>query len=112
MQLVCSNNTAFAFIQDYTIHAFPDHHLSFLPIGARGIDTFIGIPSMMGLGHGPAYLKLLIDILRSKGVPALGIDPHPANSQAIRAYEKLGFETKDKIQSEWGPVTRMSLTLN
>lgn len=112
MQLVCLYNAPFAFVLDYDIHSFSDHHLSFLEEGARGIDTFIGKPSMLGLGHAPAYLKLLTDMLCAQGIPALGIDPHPANTQAIKAYEKIGFKTKDETQTKWGPVTRMSLILN
>lgn len=112
MRLACFDGVPFAFVQDYLIHAWPDHHLAYLKPGSRGLDTFIGNPEMIGGGHGPAYLKLLIDELRDTGVPALGIDPHPDNARAIGAYAKLGFRADREVESEWGRVLLMSLQLS
>ncbi|MBX2879229.1 MAG: acetyltransferase [Granulosicoccus sp.] len=111
MQLVCLDNEPFAFVQDYAIHAWSDHPLSYLPDDARGLDTFIGEPQQLNQGHGTRYLELLIEHLRASGVPALGIDPHPDNLRAIRVYEKLGFNKGRECSTEWGLVQLMSLDL-
>lgn len=108
MQLVLFDNTPIAYVQDYDIHAWVDHHLSYLPRQSRGIDTFIGVNSRIGQGHGSRYLSLVTQQLFDEGVPALGIDPHPDNAIAIRAYEKVGFSVDSEINSQWGSVLLMS----
>lgn len=109
MRLACFDGKPFAFVQDYDIHAWPDHHLAYLKPGGRGVDTFIGDTRMIGGGHGPKYLKLLIEELRTAGAPQIGIDPHPDNQRAIKAYTKLGFKRDREVASEWGRVLLMSL---
>jgi aminoglycoside 6'-N-acetyltransferase len=110
MRIVCFEGEPFAFVQDYDIHGWDDHHLGFLPNGSRGMDTFVGRSDMMGKGHGPVYLGIVADDLFRAGVPALGIDPHPDNARAIRAYAKLGFVGETECASRWGQVVPMSLT--
>lgn len=109
MQIILHESEAFAYIHDYDIHGWADHHLSFLPKGSRGLDTFIGNPDMIGCGHGSAYIDLLVRELFSSGVPALGIDPHPNNGKAIRAYEKAGFQKIKQVSNKWGPNLLMSI---
>lgn len=111
MRLACFDGAPFAFLQDYDIGVWPNHHLSYLGPSARGIDTFIGDSRMMGQGHGPAYLNILIDELRKAGVVAIGIDPHPHNERAVKAYSKLGFVKDGVAATEWGDVVLMSLNL-
>ena len=91
MQLVLLNDKPFAYVQDYDIQAWPDHHLGYLPVGSRGIDTFIGVDALIGKGHGTRYLSRLTYQLFETGVPALGIDPHPDNTAAISVYRNVGF---------------------
>ena len=109
MNLVCHEGEPFAYIQDYDIHAWKDHHLSFLPKGSRGLDTFIGRPDMIGTGHGTAYIQLHVDKLFKNGAPAIGIDPDPKNAKAIRAYEKVGFQRHNIVESKWGTFLTMTL---
>ena len=109
MQLVLHNNNPIAYVQDYEIHSWSDHHLGFLPPGSRGIDTFIGSSKWIGKGHGTNYLTLLTNLMFQAGVPALGIDPHPDNVPARRAYEKIGFQENSIVKSEWGTVVTMYL---
>lgn len=109
MSLVMFDDTAFAYVHDYDIHGWPDHPLSFLPMGSRGLDTFIGEPTMLGCGHGPAYLGLTAKHLFESGAPAIGIDPDPQNTRAIRAYRKVGFSGRRIVDSEWGRVLLLSL---
>jgi len=109
MQLVLHNNTPLAYVQDYDIHAWPNHHLGYLPLHSRGLDTFVGKREWMGQGHATNYLGLLANALFREGVPALGIDPHPENTTARWVYKKIGFTEDGIVQSEWGKVVTMSL---
>ncbi|MFB0614326.1 GNAT family N-acetyltransferase [Aurantiacibacter poecillastricola] len=102
MWIVSYRSTPFAFIQDYDPHAWPGHHFRDLPPRSRGIDQFIGIPEMLGCGHGSAFIKAHVDRLLANGVPVVGTDPHPSNLRAIRAYEKAGFRSKAEKTTEWG----------
>jgi aminoglycoside 6'-N-acetyltransferase len=108
-QIVLLQDRPIAYVQDYDIHGFEDHPLGFLPKGSRGIDTFIGAASDQGQGYGSAYLMQLLAEMRRADVPAFGIDPHPQNSAAIRAYGKVGFRPHDTRMTEWGLVLLMSL---
>lgn len=107
--LVMLGETPIAYLQDYRIHAWDDHPLGALPEGSRGLDTFLGAEDLMGRGLGPAYLKLHCEHLFATGAPALGIDPHPENLAAIRAYEKVGFQGDKVTDSPWGRIRLMML---
>lgn len=107
--IVMLDNAPLAYLQDYRIHGWEDHPLGFLPPGSRGMDTCIGSEGDMARGLGPAYLRLNAERLFAAGVPALGIDPHPDNLAAIRAYQKVGFAGTKEITSRWGPMRLMSL---
>lgn len=105
----------FAFIQDYDVHGWndpaePPHPFSFLPPGSRGIDTLIGEPTMLGQGHGTGYLKQRCADLLAGGAPAIGIDPHPDNLAAIRAYQKAGFTGDRVVTAPWGLARLMVRT--
>jgi aminoglycoside 6'-N-acetyltransferase len=80
--LVRLDGRPLAYLQDYEIFGWEDHHLNFLPVGSRGIDTFIGQQEMLGKGHGEKYLRSHIAHLFTVGVPAIGVDPHPDNIRA------------------------------
>lgn len=108
-RIVSFQGVPFAYQQDYDIHGWPNHHLGFLPSGSRGLDTFIGRAKMIGTGHGKAYLALATQHLLGQEVPALGIDPHPENKRAIRAYEHVGFQGDRVLETEWGRVRIMQL---
>src|SRR3981189_3988511 len=41
------------------------------PLGARGIDLFIGEPSMIGPGHGSALIRCFVDNLLLTGAPRI-----------------------------------------
>jgi RimJ/RimL family protein N-acetyltransferase len=76
-------------------------------LGTRGIDLFIGEPDMIGHGHGPILIGRFVDNLLQKGLPRVVTDPDPANSHAIRAYEKAGFEKDRMIETPGGPAFLM-----
>jgi aminoglycoside 6'-N-acetyltransferase len=107
MRIVSFNGRPFAYAQDYEVHAWPQAHLAHLPQGARAIDSFIGWPSMIGRGHGQAYLRLLAERLRAEGAPLIAIDPAEDNVRAQRAYAKAGFRTEATVATEAGPAVLM-----
>ena len=100
--IVSVEGRPFAYIQDYDPHAWPGHHFGFLPAGSRGIDQSIGVPELLGRGHGSAFIRQHVDRLLADGAPAVGTDPHPDNARAIRAYEKAGFARGEACDTDWG----------
>lgn len=101
----------FALIQDYAIHAWPDHPFAYLPEGSRGLDLFIGEADMIGAGHGARLLRQHVDALFAAGVPAAGIDPHPDNAAAQRCFAKAGFMVRSgPVRTRWGEAILMDRT--
>jgi aminoglycoside 6'-N-acetyltransferase len=107
MRIVQFEQRPFAYAQDYDVHSWPQPHFAGLPVGTRAIDAFIGEPTMLGLGHGPHFLKLLAERLRSEGATVVAIDPDANNLRARRAYEKAGFRTDSIIETERGRAILM-----
>jgi aminoglycoside 6'-N-acetyltransferase len=107
MRIVLFDGKPFAYAQDYEVHAWPQSHLAHLPQGSRAIDSFIGWPSMIGRGHGQAYLRLLAERLCIEGAPLVAIDPAIDNVRARRAYEKAGFGAEATVATESGPAVLM-----
>lgn len=106
--IVSTAGRPFAFMQDYNVHGWEDHHFAGLPKGSRGIDQFIGDPEMIGVGHGSAFIGARMRALFDAGVPVIGTDPHPANERAIAVYKKLGFEPSGPPQeTRWGLILPM-----
>ena len=108
--IVETGGRPFAYMQDYAVHGFEaDHHLGFLPPGARGIDQFIGEPDMTGRGHGTAFIGQRVRAMFGSCVPAVGTDPHPDNARAIKAYRKAGFRAEGPPrETRWGLVQPMA----
>ncbi len=99
----------FAFIQDYRISDWSPHHFDVLPAGSRGIDMYIGEPEMLGAGHGSRLLRQHAEHLLKRGAPALGIDPHPDNLPAIRAFGRAGFTViGGPLDTRWGRAVLMA----
>lgn len=107
MRIVSLQRRPFAYAQDYDVHSWPQRHLSRLPKGSRAIDSFIGWPSMVGRGHGQAYLRLLAERLCAAGAPLVAIDPAEGNLRARRAYENAGFRVEARVVTEAGPAVLM-----
>ncbi|MBY5933429.1 acetyltransferase [Tateyamaria omphalii] len=106
--IVSVDDRPFAFMQDYTVHGWEDHHFAHLPHGARGIDQFIGDPTMIGVGHGTAFIGQRMQRLFDSGVPVIATDPHPDNMRAIAVYKKLGFKPSGPPQdTQWGRIQPM-----
>ncbi len=106
--IVSFDNKPFAFMQDYTVHGWDDHHFAHLPKGSRGIDQYIGDPEMIGVGHGSAFIRARMIALFRQGAPVIATDPHPENARAIAVYRKLGFEPSGLPQdTRWGVILPM-----
>ncbi len=106
--MVSTSGKSFAYMQDYDVHGWPNHHFAYLPQGSRGIDQFIGLADMIERGHGTAFIAQRIKSLFISGVPVIATDPHPDNARAIAAYKKLGFSVVgDSQTTEWGLILPM-----
>lgn len=109
--IVSITERPFAFIQDYTVHGWKDHHFYELPSGARGIDQYIGEPHLTGKGHGPAFISQHVKMLFDEGAPVVATDPHPENARAISAYRKAGFrEFGPPQETRWGLICPMMMS--
>lgn len=108
--IVSTAGRPFAYMQDYTVHGWEDHHFFLLPRGSRGIDQFIGERDMIEKGHGSAFITERLEILFEQGVPVVATDPHPENARAIAAYKKAGFvEFGDPRETRWGRILPMKV---
>jgi aminoglycoside 6'-N-acetyltransferase len=106
--IVSSLGRPFAFMQDYTVHGWDDHHFVTLPKGSRGIDQYIGDPGMIGLGHGGRFIRARMQGLFDEGAPVIATDPHPDNERAIAVYKKLGFKPfGPPRETQWGLILPM-----
>ncbi|MEY1555851.1 GNAT family N-acetyltransferase [Yoonia sp. R2331] len=106
--IVSIADRSFAYMQDYTVHGWDEHHFAYLPAGARGIDQYIGEPDLIGCGHGTAFIGARMQALFDAGAPVIATDPHPENKRAISAYSKLGFRPDGPPQkTKWGLILPM-----
>lgn len=73
------------------------------PTDAAAIDLFIGEPEMIGHGYGTILLRKVLNelIFSDPDVLRCYIDPDPANTRAIRVYEKVGFRYLRTIPFAW-----------
>ena len=97
-----------AYIQSYDPHLEDGHPYQDQPFGTLGMDITIGIPDLVGKGHGSAIVRQFVDMLFEEGAPRVIIDPHPDNRRAIRAYEKAGFVAFDTRTTIYGPALMMA----
>ena len=108
MWIVAAGDRPLAFIQDYAVDAWQPHHFEYLPHGSRGMDLYIGAADALGQGHGSRIVRQHVEHLFSLGVPAVGIDPHPDNARAQRAFVQAGFVTAGgPIDTRWGRAVLM-----
>ena len=77
------------------------------PEGTRGIDQMIGVPEMIGRGHGSAFIRVFIEDLLAAGTPRVVTDPDPDNARAIKAYEKAGFHKDHLVDTPDGRALLM-----
>jgi aminoglycoside 6'-N-acetyltransferase len=107
MRIVSFEGRPFAYAQHYDVWSWPQAHFAGLPKGSRAIDAFVGVPEMIGRGHGAAFLRLLAQHLRAEGAPAVAIDPDVTNLRAQRAYARAGFVGDTVVETGEGPAVLM-----
>jgi aminoglycoside 6'-N-acetyltransferase len=105
--IVAADHRPFAYLQCYDPTAWPEGGLGAPPDGTRGINQFIGEPDMIDRGHGSAMIRDFVDSLLKTGTPRVVTDPDPANSRAVRAYEKAGFQKVRLIDTPDGAALLM-----
>ncbi|ESZ61165.1 acetyltransferase [Mesorhizobium sp. C120A] len=98
-----------AYLQSYDPHLEDGHPYADQPFGTLGIDLSIGVPDLVGRGHGSAIVRQFVEQLFEEGAPRVIIDPHPDNGRAIRAYEKAGFRAIDRRHSRYWDVVLMAV---
>ena len=96
-----------AYLQCYDPAAWPNHGFGAIADNARGIDQFIGEAEFIGQGHGSHFIRAFVDDLLKTGTPLVLTDPSPANTRAIRAYEKAGFQKRGPVQTPDGSAVLM-----
>jgi aminoglycoside 6'-N-acetyltransferase len=69
---------AFAYLQCYDLTEW-NSPFGAQPAGTRGIDLFIGEPTM--LGHGSAFISRFVKEKLRQGVPRIVTDPDPTNGR-------------------------------
>ena len=105
--IVTADDLSFAYLQCYDPAAWPEGGLGTQPAGTRGIDQFIGDPTMVERGHGSAFIRAFVDRLLNNGAPRAVTDPDSNNARAIRAYEKAGFQRQRLVDTCDGPALLM-----
>jgi aminoglycoside 6'-N-acetyltransferase len=100
------------YLQSYDPHLEDDHPYADQPFGTLGIDISIGVPEMVGIGHGSAIVRQFTGMLFEEGALRVVIDPHPDNGRAIRAYEKAGFRPLGERNSEYGRALLMAIDVD
>ena len=101
------NGKPIGYAQSYDPHLEDDHPYQDQPFGTLGIDVTIGVPGLVGIGHGSRLVSAFVGILFEEGCPRVIVDPHPDNRRAIRAYEKAGFQAFGERTSKYGPALMM-----
>ncbi len=81
----------FGYVQSYPCQHWGAPQFHDQPGDARAMDTCIGVPAMLGQGHGAAMVRIYAQTLLTEGAPAVVIDPDPANTRAVHAYRRAGF---------------------
>lgn len=107
--IVEHDRVPFAYIQAYPTQAWPQSHLTHLPNGTEAIDAFIGVPEMIGRGHGGVFLRAFAEMLIAGGAPAVAIDPD-AETIARVVLMHAGFVGDDLIEIIGGQVVLMLFT--
>ncbi|WP_426438259.1 GNAT family N-acetyltransferase [Bradyrhizobium genosp. P] len=104
--IVATADGDFGYIQCYDVTAW-NSGFGTQPAGTRGIDLFIGEPGMIAHGHGAALIRDFIDHQVARAAPRVVTDPDPANTRAVSAYEKAGFQKTHMVDMPDGAALLM-----
>ncbi len=78
-----------------------------LPDDAIGVDLSIGDAKNLSQGLGSMALQYFVSALWEQGFRNIFIDPDIANTRAVCAYEKAGFQTMDALRGKTGDTLLM-----
>jgi aminoglycoside 6'-N-acetyltransferase len=104
--IVAIGEHRFGYLQCYALSTW-NQNFGAQPFTTRGIDQFIGVPDMIGRGHGSGFIRQFVDALLTSGVPRVVTDPDPGNGRAVRAYTKAGFQSDRVVDTPDGPALLM-----
>src|SRR5688572_13702292 len=65
--IVSFGERPFAYMHDYAVHGWPQHHFDYLPDKSQGIDQYIGELDMIGKGHGTGFIRQRMQELFGQG---------------------------------------------
>ena len=99
--IVALGDRPFGYIQCYALRTW-NQGFGAHPDNTRGIDQFIGIPDMIGRGHGSGFIRQFVDGLLASGTPRVVTDPDPENGRAIGAYARAGFHRERLVDTPEG----------
>jgi RimJ/RimL family protein N-acetyltransferase len=78
--------------------------------GVFGIDQFLADGARLGQGLGTRMVRAFVErLFGDPRVTRVQVDPSPANTRAIRCYEKAGFHRVGEIVTPDGPALLMHL---
>ena len=104
--IVVLGERPFGYIQCYPLSTW-NQGFGSQPPATRGVDQFIGVPDMIGRGHGSGFIRQFVDGLLGQGIPRVVTDPDPDNIRAVRAYAKAGFRSERLVDTPDGPALLM-----
>jgi aminoglycoside 6'-N-acetyltransferase len=104
--IVALDDQPFGYIQCYALSTW-NQSFGLQPPATRGIDQFIGVPAMIGRGHGSGFIRQFVEALLASGIPRVVTDPDPDNGRAVRAYEKAGFQSQRVVDTPDGAALLM-----
>ena len=90
-RICCHDGMPFGYVQSCPCAGWDAPQFHDQPEDAHAMDACIGVPAMLGHGHGTAMVRLYAETLLAGGAPTVVIDPDPANLRAIHAYRRAGF---------------------
>ncbi len=105
--IVAHEGRDFAYVQAYPAQAWAQPHLMRFAATTEAVDAFIGVPEMLGQGHGSRFLNQFARMLVEGGAAGVVIDPDEANERAIAAYARAGFVGDEVVEGGEGPVVLM-----
>lgn len=102
LNIVSHGGAPFAYAQSWDVVEEPA--LADQPAGTRGVDCFIGVPEMLGRGHGMRMIAAYAAHLFSQGTPRLITNPLAENEIGTRAYRAAGFAPAGERDFVDGPA--------
>ena len=96
-----------AYLQSYDPHLEDDHPYADQPFGTLGVDLTIRPEKLQSSNYGSTILAQFVEELFDEGATRVIVTPQSSNTQAIRAYEKAGFQAQRERTNEYGQVLLM-----